>query len=116
MALGTLAPQLRVVEDAHETLGLTFRQIAAALRVDESTVHRWRAGDSEPRAVFIGRLEALGEFLVELRDAFPPPVARKWLEGEPEGLGGQRPIDLLLEGRIEPLTRRLLRLNTGQTL
>ena len=116
MGSKTLAPQLQYVEDAHDVLGLTFRQLADALGADESTVHRWRSGDSEPRSVFISRMEALHELHTELLDAMTPEAARRWLASESPGLGGRRPADFLAEGRIEPLTRLLIRLNLGSSL
>lgn len=113
MGSRTLAPQLRYVEEAHDVLGLTFRQIAGALGADESTVHRWRSGESEPRAVFIGRMEALHELQVELMDTMYHDAAREWLTRNVPSLGGRRPADLIAEGQIEPVTRLLIRLNMG---
>ena len=113
MVTHTLAPQLQHVEDAHDALGLTYRQLAAAVGADESTLHRWRSGESVPRAVFLSRMDALHEMQRELLDAMRPRVAREWLVASVPALNGERPIDLLEHGRIEPLTRLLMRLNLG---
>jgi transcriptional regulator with XRE-family HTH domain len=59
MGVRTLASQLRYVEEAHDALGLTYRQLAAAIGADESTLHRWRSGESEPRSIFLSRMDAL---------------------------------------------------------
>ena len=40
----------------------------AAIGADESTLHRWRSGESEPRSVFRSRMDALHEFQQELLD------------------------------------------------
>jgi transcriptional regulator with XRE-family HTH domain len=113
MAAHTLASQLRYVEEAHDALGLTYRQLAAAIGADESTLHRWRSGESEPRSVFLSRMDALHEFQQELFDTVTPRAAREWLRAPVPALDGRRPLDLLEEGRIEPLTRLLMRMNLG---
>jgi uncharacterized protein (DUF2384 family) len=113
MEVPTLATQLRYVEAAHDALGLTYRQIAAAIGADESTLHRWRSGESEPRSVFRSRMDALHEFQQELLDAVSPRAAREWLRTPVPALDGRRPLDLLEEGRIELLTRLLMRINLG---
>lgn len=113
MVVHTLATQLGYVEDAHDALGLTYRQLAAAIGADESTLHRWRSGESEPRSIFRTRMDALHEFQQELLDAVPARAAREWLRTPVPALSGRRPLDLLEEGRIEPLTRLLMRINLG---
>ena len=113
MTVHALATQLRYLEEAHDVLGLTYRQVAAAIGADESTLHRWRAGDTGPRTVFLSRMDALHEFQQELLDLVPPAAAGEWLRTPIEALDGRRPADLLEEGRIEPLTRLLMRMNLG---
>ncbi|HEX8693464.1 MAG TPA: helix-turn-helix domain-containing protein [Longimicrobium sp.] len=107
------APQLHYIEEAHEKLGLTYAQIASALGTDESTLNRWRTGESQPDAAHISRIEELHEFQIELLDAIYPYAARDWLTREVPSLGGRRPIDLLVAGDIAPLTRIWLRINLG---
>jgi len=117
MGTKSLAPQLQYVEEAHEKLGLTYRQIAGALGADESTLHRWRSGESEPRAVSLSRMEALHELQTELMETMRPEAARRWIhESRPQSLSGSRPIDLITRGEIEPVMRILLRLNLGMSL
>lgn len=111
-----LTPQLKVIEEAHVLLGLQYKQIARALGADESTLHRWRAGETEPSRAYLARLEALEEFLRELFLTLRPDGARAWLEAPVPALEDRRPLDFLLEGHIEPLTRLLLRLNLGMSL
>jgi uncharacterized protein (DUF2384 family) len=113
MAVHTLASQLRYVEDAHDVLGLTYRQLAGAVGADESTLHRWRAGESAPRSVFLSRMDALREFQQELLETMDRDSARAWLQTPVPALDDRRPAELLQAGRIEPLTRLLIRLNLG---
>lgn len=114
--MAVVTRHLKPIEDAHTLLGLTYKQIAAALTADESTLHRWRGGEAEPSPVYVGRLEALREFVSELLDTVTAEGAREWLEADVPALDGERPLDLLARGRIEPLTRLLLRLNLGMSV
>jgi transcriptional regulator with XRE-family HTH domain len=113
--MAVLTRQLKPIEDAHDLLGLTYKEIAAALSANESTLHRWRAGDAEPTPVYVGRLEALGEFVSELLGTVTREGARRWLDTAVPDLGGETPRDLLRCGKIEPLTRILLQLNLGMS-
>lgn len=113
----TLAHQLRAVEQAHDLLGLTYAEVARAIKADESTVHRWRSGDSEPSPIFLDRLDALGELLTELRRTVrDQATARYWLDRAVPALGGRTPRELLLAGRIERLTGILTSFNAGNVL
>lgn len=115
--MATQVVELQVVEEARRVLGLTYKQIAQAIRADESTFHRWRSGESEPSPVFLARLEAMAEFLRELNDTFRRREdAQSWLGASVPALKGKRPLDLLLEGRVETLTGVLYALNSGMTL
>lgn len=112
--MAVLQRRLRAVERAHEYLDLSYREVAELLRADESTLHRWRAGTSEPSPVFLDRLESLDELLEELDRTFPAPEhVQAWLQREVPELEDRRPADLLSEGRIERVTAVLLALNLG---
>ena len=111
--MAVLSPHVRAIENAHEYLGLSYQKIAEAIKADESTLHRWRSG-GEPSPVFAARLEALEEFLAELRETFRQAQdAREWLATEVPALKDRRPIDLVGEGRLEILTGLLYALNSG---
>lgn len=115
--MATLAHELRAVEQAHDLLGLTYAEVARAIRADESTIHRWRSGDSVPSPVFLDRLDALGELLGELRRTVKDQVtARYWLDRKVPVLQGRTPREVLLAGRIERLTGLLTSFNAGNAL
>lgn len=115
--MGTTVDQLHAIDEAHESLGLTFKQIARVLQADESTVQRWRSGITDPSPIFLNRLESLEELLTELRGTFrDATTARTWLSTRVPAFSDQRPIDLLLGGRIERVTAGLLALNVGMTI
>jgi putative toxin-antitoxin system antitoxin component (TIGR02293 family) len=112
--MAVLQRQLRAIERAHDYLDLSYRDVARALRSDESTLHRWRAGKTDPSPVFLDRLESLSELLDELERTFRNSEhARSWLQREVSELDDRRPADLLVEGRIERITAVLLALNLG---
>lgn len=114
--MATTVAHLPVVDEAHKVLGLTYKQVAGILRADESTLQRWRTGTSDPSPVFLGRMESLDELLRELRATFRRTnAAKRWLETPVPAFGDQRPLDLLLGGRIERVTAALQALNSGMT-
>lgn len=104
------------IDQAQEYLGLTLKEIASAVRADESTLHRWKGGVM-PTAVFLGRLEALDELVAEMRSTFRREAqARAWLDRPLPGQRGSTPRDLILAGRAEILTGMLYALNSGMSL
>lgn len=85
-------------------LHLEWRDLAAILGVDQSTLWRWRRGESRPRPLAQSRLTQLGELRELLRRLFAgPDLARAWLhEAHPEMLGGSAtPFAVLRSGRID---------------
>lgn len=111
--MAVLSPHVQTIEEAHDYLGLSYQKLAEAIKADESTLHRWRSG-GEPSPVFAARLEALDEFLVQLRETFRrSDDARDWLERRIPALKQRRPIDLISDGRIEVLTGLLYALSSG---
>ena len=69
---------LDTVEELHDRLGFTYRELAVAIHADEATLHRWRDGvrkgsGAAPSPVYLARLAALQAFLDELRRTF-----RRW--------------------------------------
>ena len=109
-----MVSQIGIIEDAHEQLGLTYREVAAAVQAQESTLHRWRRGDAPPTAVFLGRLNALGDLLTELHRTFAAPAdARAWLDRPNLALHDRTPRDLILAGQMDRVTGMLYALNSG---
>lgn len=104
------------IENGRRYLGLTLKQVALAVKADESTLHRWRTG-STPSPVFLSRLEALDELVEEMRRTFRSrEAARAWLGREIPALDGRTPREIILNGGAEKLTGMLLALNTGMTV
>lgn len=119
---------LDAIDRARRLLGLSYRSIAQALHVDESSLHRWRRGASAPAPVYVARLQALGDLLDALERVFEPAErrdgalpdetepdeapdedeedglvslpARRWLDTPLEPLRGRRPRDLFVAGDL----------------
>lgn len=114
--MSTQAGTLPGIELAQEYLGFTLKEVAQAVRADESTLHRWRSGVT-PTPVFLARLEALDDLVKEMRATFAMDAqGRTWLERPIGKLEGRRPLDLILEGRAEVITGMLYALNSGMSL
>jgi transcriptional regulator with XRE-family HTH domain len=112
--MATLVHELQVLELAHDALGLTYQEIARIIRADESTLHRWRSGETGPSPVFLARLDAFGEFLAELRRTFKDwDAGKRWLDQSVPYLAGETPRNVLRSGRVEKLTALLGALNAG---
>lgn len=95
---------LSILNQAVTKLKLHWRELADICGVNESTLSRWRSGESEPRALARTRLAQLGELLDLLQRAFNgPDLAREWLrDSKPESLGGKEsPLAIMREGRID---------------
>lgn len=114
--MAVLPRQLEAAEQAHDRLDLSYDEVAAALRSNPSSLHRWRGGVVEPSPVFLDRLEALGDLMAALRQTFRSDrKAREWFERPVPAFGDRSPRELLLEGKIERITGALEALNTGLT-
>ena len=108
-----LDPQLRIIEDIHDRLGLAYAEIASALGADEAALERWRQGDPAPGGVFAS-LGEMAAFVAELDRTFDEPAeGRAWL-GQPIAALGQRtPREMVSAGEVERVTHMLYALNAG---
>ncbi len=111
-----LARVLFVLDTLHDEAGLSYRQVAQIVGANESTLHRWRSGNSVPSLAHERTLRALREFVAEFRDMFGRAVedGREWLITAVPALGDREPLSLLAEGRVERVTALLGRANRGE--
>jgi hypothetical protein len=87
-------------------------EIAHALNVDRSSVHRW-ADQGEPGPENQYKIAALNLVVRGLLLRFAPSTAQKWLDGLNAHLGHQRPLDLIQQGRIAEVIAALEQTQTG---
>jgi hypothetical protein len=107
---------LGAIERTGKQLHLDLHEIATILGVDQSTLYRWRQGESTPRPLAQTRLVQFAELLELLRRLFAgPDLARRWLhEARPASLGGtDTPLAVMLRGRIDRVLMLLHTLAAG---
>ncbi len=100
-----MAPTLdRAVEaseivDALKPFGVTQVDIAAVTHVSDRAVRGWRSGDIHPDRY--DRLAQLRDLVILLSDSLTPRGVGQWLHAKNRLLEGQRPVELLAEGRYD---------------
>lgn len=94
------------IERARTELGLTYAEIAVALNVDESTLHRWRSGRERKRSSAgirgIGGLALLMDAQA-VRFGTDQRSANTWMETPHPACGGDTPRSWLRDGRADYL-------------
>ena len=116
MASPVRNPQLlTVVEELHDQLGFTYRELAGAIHADEATLHRWRKGSgAAPSPVYLARLAALQTFVDELRRTFRHwDDAAAWVDRPAPAFRDETPRALVLAGHVDRVTGVLYALNAG---
>lgn len=92
------------IERVRSVLGLTYAEIARALSVDESTLHRWRASFDRRRAsAGLQGIVGLEHFIDAYTGRWPgePHRAKRWLTTPHAACGGDTPRSWLLQGRAD---------------
>lgn len=92
------------IERVRSVLGLTYAEIARALNVDESTLHRWRASLDRRRAsAGLQGIVGLQHFIDAYAGRWPGEThrARRWLDTPHAACGGETPRSWLLQGRAD---------------
>jgi putative toxin-antitoxin system antitoxin component (TIGR02293 family) len=108
-----LGPQLRIIEDVHDRLGLDYAEIASALGVDEAALERWRQSDPAPGVVF-ARLGEMAACVAELDRTFDDrSEGCAWLGRPVAALGQRTPREAISAGEVERVTHMLYALNAG---
>lgn len=92
---------------------LTAAELAALTGVKERQVHNWASGGSRPQDESRDRLVDVHYVVRTLSEIYVPEGVEIWLHGRNRGLGGRRPIDLLMQGDFDPVIREIESLNSG---
>lgn len=103
-----------VVHDARRSL--RDAEIAVITGVSDRAVQKWASGQSKPTGTNRDRLMELKYVVDELSDVYTDEGVEIWLHAYQRGLGGQRPVDLLQEGRFEDVLAAVERLAGGPRL
>ena len=103
----------RLVDDLQRYGGLKGRDIANIVGVSPPTVSRWRKGEGGPtieKQRVIAELRWVAE---RLSDFYEPDEARLWLQSSHPQLKGERPYDLINQGRTAEVLEVIERLDSG---
>lgn len=100
-----------VVRDARRALRDT--EIASITGVSDRAVQNWASGASKPDGAKRERLMELKYVVEQLSDVYTDEGVEIWLHAFQRLLGGQRPVDLLQQGRFEDVLTAVERLAGG---
>lgn len=82
--------------------GIKFADLAELLHTTPETVSRWNTGRSSPRNDAERLILELDYIVERLREFYTDPDdARLWLFSPQKLLGGEKPADLIEQGRID---------------
>jgi hypothetical protein len=100
--MGLTRSEQRIVESAHDRLGLSYAEIADVLGADESSLHRWRKGGRGPAGIFSRQIAALGRCLNQMDGTFRDDgELRTWIARSSAALDGASPKATLMAGEID---------------
>lgn len=101
------------LEQIEKVAGVSAREVAQLLNTTPETVSRWRTGRTEPQPDRRDNLLRLEWLVTELAELYPPEEAKLWLFSHHKRLDGQRPADLIMQGRTEEVLRIIAQLKDG---
>ncbi len=102
----------RIVDEVRDG-GLSTGDLARVIGVAERQVRNWTAGGNSPNGRNRDRLLELHYVAQLLRDVYTREGAEIWLHGRKRSLDGQRPLDLLAEGKYDVVLAAIERLRAG---
>jgi len=103
----------RLVSELKTYGGLKGRDIANILGVSPPTVTRWSKGEADPTIDKQTAMAQLRWVAERLADFYEPDEVRLWLQSPHPQLEGQRPYDLIVEGRTSEVLEVIERLDSG---
>jgi len=100
----------RKIDSIKQRTGIPASSIAEIVGATPQTLSRWSTGRNDPQRDHLDRLLKL-EYLTErLAEFFEPEDARLWLFAPHPQLNGERPVDLIAEGRQKDVLAIIARL------
>jgi transcriptional regulator with XRE-family HTH domain len=91
---------MRVVDEVTRA-GITQAELAKAVGSGPRAVQNWASGQNTPRGAAVRRLLDVRTVVELLRDSYTDEGIDIWLHARNRNLDMRRPIDLIVEGRIE---------------
>ena len=106
------------VRHLRNDLHLTETDLADATGASTRTVRRWSGAQADdlgaPR--YADRIDDLHAVVAELEDSLTAKGIRQWLRARNRSLGGVRPIQLLSDGKFEPVYEAACSFRDGEYL
>ncbi len=96
------------------TFDISHTDLAKVVGASDRTMMRWLADDMYPQRESRDKLEELEVLVRRLDETFTTPEgAVAWLHSRSGYFGGLRPLDALLQGRIDAVDAALEALDAG---
>ncbi len=103
----------RKLESIKQHGGVSSREIAQLLDTTPETVSRWSTGKVGPRPNKLEQLLTLEWLMDQLAEFFESDEARLWLFSPHRLIGGERPADLIQQGRVKEVVALIEQLKDG---
>jgi uncharacterized protein (DUF2384 family) len=103
----------RKLEMLHQKAAMRSVDVANVLGIRPETVSRWNQGRAFPRSDAERTLLDLEYVVDQLADLYEPDEARLWLFSRQKLLAGQRPAELIQQGRTDEVIQLLHQLLEG---
>lgn len=104
---------VQLLEEVRTIGGLKGSDVANMARVSPATVSRWTHGQAVPHPQTQMRISDLRYVADRLSEFYGPQEIRLWLYAKHPLLEGQRPIDLIFDGKAEAVLDVIERLDAG---
>lgn len=108
--MSAIAPRL---ENITSKSALRLNEVAKVLRARPETISRWNQGKAFPHPTTERNLLELEWLVDQLADLYEPQETRLWLMSRQRLLDGQVPLELISEGKLEPVLDVVRRLREG---
>jgi transcriptional regulator with XRE-family HTH domain len=92
---------------------LSGQELADVIGVNARQVANWASGQNTPKGQNRDRLLEVQYLVEQLREIYTREGAEIWLHGRKRSLNGERPIDLMREGRFQTVLAAVERLRQG---
>jgi transcriptional regulator with XRE-family HTH domain len=103
----------KLIDDLRERGGLKGTDVANVTAVSPATVSRWTAGKAFPHPRTQLLISDLRYVVDRLAEFYSPDETRVWLYSKHRLLDGERPIDLVHEGRADEVLAVIQSLDEG---
>ncbi len=105
------SPTFGLIVQTLTNSGITQGQLGQAVGASTRTVQNWASGDASPKGVKVRRLLDLKYLVEQLQTAYTNEGVQIWLQSRNRNLGSERPLDLILAGRLDEVVEEAERIS-----